>query len=51
MLDKLDQPAVVDGIEEPTDVRIEHPVHLPIRDSDRQRIERIMRAAPWPEAV
>src|SRR5216684_3270015 len=28
VLDKLDHPTVVDGIEEATDVEVEHPVHL-----------------------
>src|ERR1700723_3540773 len=51
MLDKLDQPAVVDGIEEPTDVRIKHPVHLLARNSDRQRVKRVMRSTSWPETV
>ena len=46
MLDKLDQPSVVDGIEEPTDIGIEHPVHLLLRNSDRQSIERIVRLRP-----
>src|SRR6058998_1024573 len=51
MLDKLHQPPVVEGVEEPTDVRIEHPVHLLHRDPDCQRIQRLMRTAPRPEPV
>ena len=33
VLDELHQPAVVDGIEEPTDVHVEHPVHLPCQQA------------------
>ena len=51
MLDELHQPFVVESIEETADVHIEHPVHLPRQDPDRERIQRMMRAAPWPEPV
>jgi hypothetical protein len=51
MLDKLHQPPVVEGVEEPTEVGIEHPVHVLRRDPDRQRIQGLMRAAPRPEPV
>src|ERR671918_231214 len=51
MLDELHQPPVVDGIEEPTDVGIEHPVHLPRQQSRIERIQRMMRAASRPEPV
>src|SRR6185437_7486296 len=30
-------------------VRVQHPVHVPPVDPGRQRVQRIMRAAPWPE--
>src|SRR5665213_1035308 len=51
VLDKLDQPPVVDGVEEPADIRIEHPVYLLAHDSDRQRIKRIVRSASRPKAI
>src|SRR6266508_1891883 len=37
--------------EEVADIRVEHPVHLLPRDPDRQRVQRIMRAASRPEPV
>ena len=37
--------------EEVADVRVEHPVHLPLADPDRQRVERVVWAAPWSEPV
>src|SRR5664279_5365683 len=48
MLDEPPHPSVVDGVVEPTDVSIEYPVHLPLLDPDRQRIQCIVRAAPGP---
>ena len=51
MLDELHQPFVVQGIEEPTDVCVEHPVHLSLRDAHPERVQRIMLAASWAEAV
>src|SRR6266545_668878 len=51
VLDKLHQPPVIEGVEKPTDVGIEHPVHLLRRDPDRQRIQGLMRAAPRSEPV
>ena len=51
MLEKLLQPRLIERGEEVADIRIEHPVHLLPQDPDRQRIQRIMRAAPWPEPV
>src|ERR1700722_804240 len=45
MLDELHHPLVAQMIEEPTNVRIEYPVHsLPV-DSHVQRIQRLVRAA------
>jgi site-specific DNA recombinase len=44
VLDKLHQPAVIDGIEEITDVRVEHPVHLLVEDSDRECVQRLVLA-------
>jgi len=37
--------------EEVADVRVQHPVHSPIRDPDRQRVQRVMWLAPRPEPV
>src|SRR6266545_1673579 len=51
MLDELHQPPVVEGVEESTDIGVEHPVHPLRRDPDRESIERPMRAAPRPEPV
>src|SRR5437899_3289895 len=51
VLDELHQPPMVEGVEKPTDVRIEHPVHPLRRDPDRQRIQRLMRTAPRPEPL
>jgi hypothetical protein len=45
MLEKTRQATVVDGIEEATDVRIEHPVHPFPQDPGRECVQRIMRAA------
>ena len=51
MLDELSRPLVAHVIEEATDVRIEHPIHLPPLQSDRERIERLMRTAARTEPV
>ncbi len=51
VLDKLDQPTVVDGIEKATEVQIEHPVHLFRHHSVAERLQRLMRAAPGPEPI
>src|SRR2546425_4456773 len=51
VLDELHQPPVVEGVEEPTDIGVEHPVHPLRRDPDRQRIQRLVRPAPRPEPV
>ncbi len=51
VLDESGQPTVVDGVEEPTDVRIEHPVYLFSQNADRECIERLMRVAPRTEAT
>lgn len=39
------------GIEEPLNVRVEHPVHLPPRETRRQRVQRIVRSTPRTEPV
>ena len=51
VLEKLDEPSVVDGVEKRTDVHIEHPVHLLRQQSDVERIQRVMLAASGSEAV
>src|SRR2546430_13113186 len=33
------------------DVRVQHPVHPSPVDPGRQRVQRVMRPAPWPEPV
>ena len=51
VLEKADEPFMVQRIEEPLNVRVEHPVHSSRFDADRERVERLMRAALRPEAV
>src|SRR5713226_8906764 len=51
MLDELHHPSVVDTIEEPSDVCIQHIVHLPPLERDRQRVQRLMLAPSWPETI
>src|SRR5271166_3842807 len=51
MPEELLQPAVIKAGEEVADVRIEYPVHLPPLDPGRERVQRIMRAAPRPEPI
>jgi len=51
MLDELHQPSMVDGVEKPTDVRVEHPAHPLAHDPDCERVQRIMRAASGSKTV
>ena len=51
VLDKFHQPFVSQASEEVTNVGVEYPVHLPRRDTGRECIQRLMRAASWSEAV
>ncbi len=51
VLDELSRPRVAHVIEEATDVRIEHPVHLLPLQSNHERIERLMRTAARTEPV
>jgi hypothetical protein len=51
VLEELQHPPVVDGIEEPTDVRIQHPVPLPRPQRHCQRIQRLVGSASRPESV
>jgi site-specific DNA recombinase len=45
VFDEPHQPLVVDGIVAATDVCVEHPVHLPLLDTHRQRVQRHVRRA------
>src|SRR5271167_857308 len=51
MLNELHEPRMLQRIEEATQIRIEHPVHFPRRDPDRQRIQRLVRITFRSEAV
>jgi hypothetical protein len=51
VLNKTNQPPVVNGVEEPTNVCIEHPVHLLPLESDGKRIQRIMLTSLGPKPV
>ena len=51
MLDELHQPSMVESVIKPPDVGIEHPVHFPRSDPDRQRIQRLVRTTPRAESV
>ena len=42
-------PRLVEAREVIADVRVEHPAHLLLEDSGRERIQRIMRAATGPK--
>src|SRR6516225_2564521 len=44
-------PGMVDAIEECPDVKIQHPVHFLARDSDVERVQRLMLAAPRPKSI
>src|SRR6266511_5407956 len=51
MLEELHKPRLVEAGEEVADVSVEHEVHLPARDPDSKRVQRIMLRAPRPEPV
>ncbi len=51
VLDELDQPFMADRVEEPRNIGVQYPVHLRAFDSDRQRIQRVVLAAPRPEPI
>ena len=51
VLEKPQHPLVVHVIEEPPNVRIQHPVHLPPLHPNYQGIQRLMLAAPWPGPI
>ena len=51
VLNKLHRPFVVHVVKETSNVRIEHPVHSLPLDARRQRVQRLMRAAPGTEPI
>ena len=51
VLEKLQKPRVIEAGEEVADVRVEHEVQIPARDPDRERVQRKMLGARWPEPV
>src|SRR5437879_5148280 len=51
MLDELDQPTLVEVIKEPANVGVKNIVHLPLQERIRQRIQRIMLAAPRAKSI
>jgi hypothetical protein len=50
-LEELQHPPMVDGVIEPTNVSVQHPIHLLPHDPSRERVQRPMRAAPRPKPV
>src|SRR3989441_8197631 len=51
MLYELDHPAFVEVIEKATDVSVQNVVHLLLEERVRQRIQRVMLAAPRTETI
>src|SRR5262249_9155430 len=51
VLDEPHQPFAGDGVEVPTDVRVQHPIHPSLLDADVERIQRVMLVAARPESV
>ena len=51
VLDELHHPPVVDGVEEVTDVCVEHPVHALPHDADPERVQRVVLTASGPKPV
>ena len=51
MFEKLDQPFVVQRIEETLNVRVQNPIHSPPLDAHRQRIKRLMSVPSRTETV
>ena len=49
--DKLHHPVVVHRVEEPPDVRVEHPAYLALLYRHRHGVQRVVLAAPGPEPV
>jgi hypothetical protein len=51
VLDEFHQPFVRKAVEKAANIQVEHPVHLPRQQSRVERVQRLMRAAPWPESI
>ena len=51
MLDELDQPLMADRVEEPRDIGVENPLHVACLDPERERVQRIVLAAPRSEPI
>ena len=51
MLEEPHKPRVIEAGEVVADVRVEHPAHLLAVDPGRERIQRVMRAAPGAEPI
>ena len=51
VFDEANQPISTDFIEERSDVGVQYEVHFLAGDSNRERVERIVRAASWPESI
>ena len=51
MFQETDQPLLTEFVEKRSDVGVNYPVHLCAVDSDRERIQRIVRAASGSESV
>src|SRR5258707_757644 len=48
---KLHRPIVAHVVKEPSNVGVEHPVHTLPLEAHRQRVPRLMRAAPGPKPI
>ena len=48
---EADQPVLAEAVEKPGNVGVQDPVHLAHRDPGRERIQRVVLAAPRPEPV
>jgi hypothetical protein len=51
MCEHPQQPLVIDRVEEATDVRIEHPVHVLRHERCVQRPQRVVRTSAWPKSI
>src|SRR5262249_42328144 len=49
--EELQQPLVVDGVKETTNVRIEHPVYLPLLQTHPQSIQCVVRITARPKSI
>src|SRR5215470_20245288 len=51
VLQELPQPDMIKLAEEVAVIRIKHPVHRSAADPSRERVQRVMRTAPWPKPI